>query len=309
VIKPLDGFNAIGVILVKDNQDIFTGRSIRGRQDVASLYQAKISKKNAAIAAGTVYAERLLEAADWPGSNQLQREAPADFKFFTFGSKIATCLIVLHRKTPRECMLWVDENFNRQDQHGCTWYNPKTGKDIRDFAELQRSHHLWKKCGHIPEPPNWPKLVSTARLLGGALGVHYRVDLFDSKGGVLLGEFTPFPALAKVQCVVVRNSSGVLDPCTLGRMWKHEGLDDSSHAVVQRMKQNHPPEMLLRYFQMLERGLFKNDINRTNFEQSHLCKLAMLSKRDFEEARQAESNAPNQQLAAKNETAQQQKTY
>lgn len=205
-----------------------------------------------------------MTAAPWPGNGARSGEAPPDFKFFTFGPRIVTALVILHRKTSRECMLWVDEQFNRQDSHGCTLFNPETQRNEKS------GRHKWAHCSSgIPPPPHWWDLVATARHLGAAVGVHLRVDLFDdANAGPLLGEFTPFHSNAKIQCVVVKRASPMkLDPCSLGRAWKEAGFEGSP------LKRNpDPPEEIARYIEMRNWTLFRPMKRRM---QNFICELAL----------------------------------
>lgn len=206
--------------------------------------------------------EGLVRPAPWPGSMQRLHDPSPDFKFFTFGLKIPTVLIILHRKSDRECIMWVDDHFRRQDRHGCTLFDPLTGK-YDTFG-----HTKWKHCSSIPKPPNWSKLVSTARLLGAAVSIHFRVDLFDSAhSGVLLGEFAPFHSNGKIQCVVERTRSGDLDPCILGRAWKEAGFKGS--PLVSNPK---APVEIERYLQLRNWSMFYKMLPKA---QHYLRGLAM----------------------------------
>jgi len=182
-----------------------------------------------------MYVESLVTAAPWPGSGSTPNEAPPDFKFFTFGSNIVTCFVVLHRKTDHMCMLWVDEDWKRQDLHGCTLKNES------------KSLH-WPRCSpDVPPPKNWPNLVATAKKLGEAAGIHFRIDLYDdAHRGALLGEFTPFHSSGLFQCAVVAKSwseGGGLDPCSLGRAWKNgEGPEGSPLREIPS-----PPREIMKY--------------------------------------------------------------
>ena len=64
--------------------------------------------------------------------------------------------------------------------------------------------------------------LRAAKRLGAALGVHYRVDMYLTPDGVpVLGEFTPWGLLGAAHCVI--KTRGMLDACTLGRLWAKHG--------------------------------------------------------------------------------------
>lgn len=66
-------------------------------------------------------------------------------------------------------------------------------------------------------------LLRAAQRLGAALGVHYRVDMYRTPGGVpVLGEFTPWGLLGAAHCVI-RHSPPRYDACTFGRLWVEHG--------------------------------------------------------------------------------------
>ena len=243
---------------------------MRGRNDVLSFYKKRLKKGGGDTS--ILYVEGLIESASWPGSNRSENAPPAEFKFFTFGSKVATVMIVIPSSSKHECRLWVDENFKRQDQYGCTWYNPTKQKNIAGAAELGKKI-TWTKCANIPKPPNWSKLVSVARRLGGALGVHYRIDLYDSNQGVLLKKFTAFHSQARCQCVITRNDSGVLDPCHLGRLWAQDGHDGSLRSII-HTRNIKPPEVVDRYISMASWNLREIP---SSLSRPYLCELVMLN--------------------------------
>ena len=66
--------------------------------------------------------------------------------------------------------------------------------------------------------------LRAAKRLGAALGVHYRVDMYLTPDGVpVLGEFTPWGLLGAAHCVIRHSHHGMLDACTLGRLWAKHG--------------------------------------------------------------------------------------
>jgi len=212
-----------------------------------------------------MYVESLVTAAPWPGSGSRSDAAPPDFKFFTFGANIETCLVVLNRNTDHDCMMWVDEDWKRQDLHGCAQKNESRGL------------HRLRCSPDVPPPKNWPELVATAKKLGKAAGIHFRVDLYDdATRGALLGEFTPFSLSGKYHCAVAEKScseGGGLDPCSLGRAWKNgEGLEGFPLKEFREHKSSSPPREIMKYVQ--DRNWpFWGEMPRKS--QEYLCGMAV----------------------------------
>jgi len=76
---------------------------------------------------------------------------------------------------------------------------------------------LWCAAGYAAA-------LRAVKRLGAALGVHYRVDMYLTPGGVpVLGEFTPWGLLGAAHCVIRHSHHGMLDACTFGRLWAKHG--------------------------------------------------------------------------------------
>jgi hypothetical protein len=233
-IKPLHGYNDIGVMLIDHGVEQFSGWPLRGRSDVLKLvrYKGWSYKK---LMSRSFYVETLVQgeaqAADRAGRNKTT--APTDWKFMVFGEQVGSVAIIMSKKTTEACMAWFDENYTRHDVHGCACYNLTTAHGC-----------AYRHCplGTPAKPRLWDEMVQTARRIGGQLGMHMRVDMYASSEGVMLGEFTPWHANGKAHCVVRpgfvnrtistnrtraawthsgRNDRVVAPPdmCQLGRLW------------------------------------------------------------------------------------------
>ena len=223
VIKPLYGFNDFGVMLIENGVDRFTGTPLGGRADVIEHMRAtgvpRMHKRTVYIET-VVRAERRLFA---------HNDTPPDYKFFMFGGTVGSVAIITGRKTPKACMAWVDEHFQRVDVHGCTCRSVD-----------QTSPCVYKHCdaGSVVRPTQWATMVQMAKRLGGIVGVHMRIDLFASaRGTPTLGEFTPWHSNGKMHCDMrqldsrhllpgaTRRRHGTtgeqhwVDMCRLGRIW------------------------------------------------------------------------------------------
>lgn len=172
---------------------------------------------------GPIYVERMMSPAPDPGGvwNATNQRSAPEFRFFMFGKRIAYVSVELYAKSPAYCELNVDADFVPLSVQASTLRNDKTGKDMA--AEKESAHRYCTKVfpgGKIPRPPLWAELVGNATLLGAAIGVHYRVDLFlTSEYGVILSEFTPFPAGGHHHGMIRRRPDGTIDSCEMGKMW------------------------------------------------------------------------------------------
>lgn len=218
VIKPVYGYNDIGVMIVENGVDRFTGWPLRGREDAMKIVRYKEWIEVRAMSR-TFIVETLIRG----DQATFNSSAPTDYKFLVFGSTIGGVAVIGGRKSMAACLAWFDHNYSRQDRLGCAC--SKTA-----MRELHRCTYRHCPIGVPARPKLWPKMVRTASRLGELLGVHMRIDLFASSKGVVLGEFTPWHANGKTHCVVnvikksVRTPSGrgVLpsyDTCELGRLW------------------------------------------------------------------------------------------
>ena len=121
--------------------------------------------------------------------------------------------------------------------------SPSTSEAARPHCGLQailRSSILVEHCNrveratralHEPRPltegcgaAGYAAALRAVKRLGAALGVHYRVDMYLTPGGVpVLGEFTPWGLLGAAHCVIRHSHHGMLDACTFGRLWAKHG--------------------------------------------------------------------------------------
>lgn len=240
-----------GILLVEHGVDRFSGERVRGRADVLKLIKKRPvwERRTTAMA---VYVESVVRPErGWYRHN----ETPPDWKFFTFGETIGTVASIEGRKTADGCMAWLDEAFGRTDYYGCIC-TPIKGRD---------TDCRYRHCNtdRPRRPAQWPALVRTARLLGRAIGIHMRVDLFAGADGVpVLNEFTPWHTNGRAHCDLRPVSVGVavgprssstantssggpplpagalhlrnaltqqidhVDACRLGRLWQLAGAEE-----------------------------------------------------------------------------------
>ena len=248
VLKPLFGFNDFGILIIENSVDRFTGKLVRGRQDVLSLLKQRPNYERR-LTQQTIYVETIVrpEAALYA-----HNMTPPDYKFFTFGGKIGTIAVLEGRKVSGACMAWVDEDFRRFDLHGCIC----SQRDRCSYGHCDTSRPL--------KPLLWDEMLRTARLLGEHLGVHMRIDLFASSNGrPVLGEFTPWHTNGKMHCdlrpvpvgvlqngtVYLRNGLTrrveLVDACRLGRLWREAGEQEGGTLDM------HPPPWPLRTWEKL----------------------------------------------------------
>ncbi|KAL1505067.1 hypothetical protein AB1Y20_008827 [Prymnesium parvum] len=208
VIKPLYGYNDAGIVLVDHGIDRFSGWEVRGRNDVMRLF--RYLQFPTKITTRTYYVETLV----LPEARYQRNVTPSDYKFLVFGGEIASVGVIEGRKTTQACMAWIDERFERLDLHGCVCFDAKSSSCMYHHCPL----------GTPRRPEAWDEMVSVARKLGDALGMHMRIDLFASSEGVVLGEFTPWHTNGKMHCDVREmllpgQEKPILDMCTLGKRW------------------------------------------------------------------------------------------
>lgn len=208
VVKPPNGHSGRGVLLLSNGVDIFSGQRFDGAAAVRALY-ARQGLGN------TVVVEQLVKPD--PGRNHT---TATDYKFLMFGDKVGAVFVVQNRHSKRACSLYVDDKWRRVDSHGCAWFE-------RQVPPHAHPHGGYKPCADdTPSPRGWARLVGAARRLGGALGVHMRIDLFlDELGVPRLGEFTPWHGHGSNHCGSRRRSDGSVDACYLGRMWREGGVE------------------------------------------------------------------------------------
>ena len=242
VIKPLYGYNDIGVFIVENGVDRFTGQRLVGRADLQRLIRDKHGTLRR-LGPRTIYVETLIR----PELSLYTKNAtPTDFKFLSFGGTIGTVGIIEGRATDNACMAFVDERFQRTDTYGC----------VCSRTAIATGGCSYRHCplGYPLRPQGWDAMVRAAHRLGQLVGVHMRIDLYASKFGVpMLGEFTPWHTNGKMHCDLrppeasavqlyrnqntiadlvrsrrdaVTNKRTTVDVCRLGRLWESRGREE-----------------------------------------------------------------------------------
>jgi len=225
VIKPLHGYNDLGVVIVEDGFDRFSGWRMQGKQDVLDFFKFKSFPLK--VISRTIYVETVIR----PESNFARNVTPPDYKVLVFGEEIATVGVIMGRKTKEACMAWYDQDYARVDLNGCVCFNSTQ-------VPLKQGACIYRHCptDFPPKPRRWDEMLATARKLGAGLGVHMRLDFFPGEHGVVLGEFTPWHTNGKVHCdsrniLVPGEVHPRVDYCTLGKRWKRYRPSDDNERL------------------------------------------------------------------------------
>ena len=163
VIKTSVGYSANQVFPVKDGKNVFTEEDISVNEILDKLQtDSFVQNQNHKI-----IVEELVE-------DEFGYKIPLDYKFYMFGDKIATILVIdrpsKNKKEQVQC--FYDENWN------------KISIDIRPTLREEDKFH---------KPKFFKEMSAAARKLGNDLGIFMRIDFYTTKDGFYFGEFTPTP--------------------------------------------------------------------------------------------------------------------
>jgi hypothetical protein len=168
VIKPLRGYSSRGVKVVKDGVDVLHKKPANF-ETLTKNYDGDEEE---------TMVEELVESVD-PNYDGL---TPPDHKFFVYEGGVP------------EIMLFYDR------QHKCTNFfgvSSEKWRFLKDF-DMMSNPHCPQEAYDAPElkdtsTSRHKALKDAALILASNAGPNWiRVDLFDSKHGPVLGEFTPF---------------------------------------------------------------------------------------------------------------------
>jgi len=172
VSKPLDGYNSQGILIAKNGKTLHDGKSV-SQAGMEMFY--KSYPKTPTKAQLFLVEERIT-----PSSDVHQRKGvPADFKWFVFGEKIAG-VHYMER--------WSGFKPGMGQQRSCT-----RAYDA-NWKPLPFPPYYEKMCDIVPRPTHFEEMKRVVTAMGKKLGVHYRIDMFVTRAGPVLGEFTPWSA-------------------------------------------------------------------------------------------------------------------
>lgn len=220
VIKPWSEHSAHGVIIIKQQVDQWSGRLVRGRNNVLA-----IPKYNSSYRQQTLMLEQIVQPP--PGLNN---STTPDYKFFMFGGKVGAVQYVQGRGTKRECSAWYDATWTvRLDAQGCLCEGDP------NCRRTGYARYRMRPCHSIRAPAMYITALRMAQRLGAALGMFYRVDMYIGPAGPILGEFTPWSLSGHAHCATYP------DPCQLGRLWARHGQREGGNNDTIRPPPGFPP--------------------------------------------------------------------
>jgi len=168
VLKPEEGWNAKNVWCLTDGYNSLDQQSYTRDDIIQNLENDEFVKsKNP-----TIMVEELLI----PEEKSSQDGIPRDFKFYTFGEKIAMVHIV-HRNSVVDTKLNVNHYLDSE-------FNPIKEK-IMGAKKIPTDA--------IELPDCWDEMVEAVKIIGASLGIYMRIDMYATDKGAVFGEFTPTP--------------------------------------------------------------------------------------------------------------------
>ena len=196
VVKPLDGFSARGVKVVYDGVNVLKGEKVN--------YDMLV--KEYRPEAETVV-EEIIESAD----SKYDGLAPPDYKVHVYEG-VPEIMFRIDRNQGQKCWDYVDVSSK--------W------RRLEGFL-----HRTYPNCDSsstsYPEPSREAALMDAVQILASKASKNWiRIDMYDSKDGPILGEFTPF------------STDGRADPlpsCVMSYLFtthaKHGGLTDDAETI------------------------------------------------------------------------------
>lgn len=163
VIKTSVGYSANQVFPIKEGKNFFTDEDASVDEILNKLRKDSfVQNQNHKI-----IAEELVD-------DEFGYKIPLDYKFYMFGDKIATILVIDRpsKKKKDQVQCFYDENWN------------KISIDIRPTLREEDKFH---------KPKFFKEMSAAARKLGKDLGIFMRIDFYTTKDGFYFGEFTPTP--------------------------------------------------------------------------------------------------------------------
>lgn len=180
VVKPLIGFNSIGVVVSDNGRDKLTSMPVK-TETLADIY--RLHSRRSDITNRIVFSPDttfLVEEYLRPRPGMHNSGIPADVKIDVYDGEILLVHYIERawdEKTNRlsvKCVKYFDSKWN---------YLPDVffGPSVRICPD------------RVDSPPEGFRLMKDMVLkLANALGVYYRIDMFFTARGPVLGEFTPW---------------------------------------------------------------------------------------------------------------------
>lgn len=197
VVKPLNGWSARGVKVVYDGVNVLKGKKV----------SYDILVKEYGPEEETVV-EEIVESAD----SKYNGLAPPDYKVHVFEG-VPEIMFRMDRNKGQKCWDFVDVSSK--------W------KRIEGFLQSVSGYPNCPASTSYPEPSREAALMNAVRILASKVSKNWiRIDMYDSKDGPILGEFTPFSALGKAD---------PLPSCVMSYLFtahaKHGGLTDDADTI------------------------------------------------------------------------------
>mmetsp|Transcript_6609 Transcript_6609/g.14966 ORF Transcript_6609/g.14966 Transcript_6609/m.14966 type:complete len:509 (+) Transcript_6609:90-1616(+) len=181
VVKPLKGYSARGVKVVRDGVDILKSEKISYKKII----------KEYGLEEETIV-EELIESAD----PKFERLVPPDHKFYVYEGGMPELLLYIDRNEGQQCRDYFDISSQKM-------------RFLEDLFDNNQGRGLMPHCIHdnrskiVLEPSRQAALADAVQTLASSAGENWiRIDMFDSKDGPVLGEFTPFSHNGNVQPLV-----------------------------------------------------------------------------------------------------------
>lgn len=210
-----------------------TNRTFAGGADVAALYQRNAS--NGGLDAFLAKRRRQLILIEEMIVGYHGEVPPRDYKFYMFGDVVGALYVtsmvrengVQMGRKGGSCEAWfAPDGHTRIDRSGCIVRPNRTscGAALCDPYPLFHTRLCKRSPPRLP-PRVWARMVHTARTLGAATAVPYRIDIYAAADGTpVMGEFTANPMQSNFHCAA-HAPNGSVDFCRLGRLWRARGAE------------------------------------------------------------------------------------
>ena len=251
VFKPLTAHSSQGVLLLDDGYDPRTGERFAGRDDVQAMFRPNSTASCPRPPCGKRWKTTTSQLSSRRRQPVIVEEmmvglnggAAEDYKFYMFGERIGAMYIAWRRSSGDACYAWyADDLQTRIDDRCVINYESSLHRDKYTGRGRPRLRHCtaggclgkemkqlagMRVCPRDASPPPLSpelrdELRATAIKLGRASGVPFRLDLYVSTKGIMMGEFTCNPFGFQFHCAVP-TVNGTADPCHLGRVYHESG--------------------------------------------------------------------------------------
>jgi len=203
VLKPTHYASALGVFLMNDGINAFTGKRTSNTEiiKVSQKYLSMHIAKHLNEWATSKIPRRIIVEEYLPDMNG-QFTIPMDYKCFTFHGRV--------------CMVRVDYDRLLKTQSN-DYYNRDF--ELIDYDGIKSKYR--RRYYRGPKPLHWDKMIEYAEKLGSDFGDFLRVDMYITPDGPVFGEFTLYPGSGRLSTDMV--STDKIDRY-MGALWQHPGL-------------------------------------------------------------------------------------